>query len=262
MSLSGCGPMVELLARRAPVLQALRQDPSGKGDLMARLDVSRSTVDRSIRELQSNDLIERVEGTYRPTLAGRIALASYEEFSDRAESVQADTDILACLPPDAPLSTDLLVGSETVRAEPTAPQRPIEALQQAVASADRIRGSVVGVTAQFVDAYRRRVASGCEIELVVAADALSRLVGQYADAVEELIESGRVELREVESTPPYSLKIYDSDGERRVAVAVYGDNSLRALIRNDTSEAVRWAEDRYGQLRAASEPVTGQRSDR
>lgn len=255
MSLSGCGPMVELLARRAPVLRALRRDPAGKGDLMSRLDVSRSTVDRSIRELQSTDLIERVDSAYRPTLAGRIALAAYEEFSERAESIQANTDVLACLSADVSLSADLLVGSETIRAEPTAPQRPVEAISETVAWAERTRGSVIGVAAQFVDIYRRQVESGGEVELVIAADALSRLVGEYAEILEELVATGRVELREVPSPPPYALKIHESAGERRVAVAVYGDNGLRALIRNDTPEAVRWAESRYEELRAASEPV-------
>lgn len=255
MSLSGHGSMVALLARRAPLLRELRRSPAAKNDLLSPLDVSRSTIDRAIRELERDDLVERIDGRYRLTLAGRIALDAYDEFSDRIEAVQSNAGVLTCLPPDVSLSADPLVGAETVRAKPAVPQRPVEALAATVARAERIRGSVVGIAAQFVDIYREQILDGATIEVVIDGETLSRLLGRYADAVEEVLGTGRVEIREAPSTPPYALKIHESGDERVVTVAVYGNNGLRALLRNDTAAAVRWAERRYEELRAASDPV-------
>lgn len=255
MSLSGYGSMVALLARRAPLLRELRRSPAAKSDLLSPLDVSRSTIDRAIRELERDDLVERIDGRYRLTLAGRIALDAFDEFSERLEAVQSNADVLDCLPSDVSLSAELLVDAETVRAKPAVPQRPVEALAATVARAERIRGTVVGIAAQFVDIYRRQILDGATVEVVTDGDTLSRLLGRYSDAIEEVLETGRVEIREAPSTPPYGLKIHESGDERIVTVAVYGENGVRALIRNDTSEAVRWAERRYEELRASSEPV-------
>ncbi len=249
------GEVLDLLARRAPVLRELAAGPVSKVELQSTLDVSRSTVDRALRALERAEFVERDRNGYRATLCGRVALEAHECFESRLSGVCAMADLLSTLPEDAPFAPAMVAGADVVRPGPADPHRPVEAICEVVEWADHTRGTVLGVSDQFVDVYRESVLDGASLSLVFPPTALQRLLSRYSDGLEAVVSTGRVELRESTETPPFALKIHERDDERVVALAVYGHDGLRALIRNDAPEAVRWAESLFEDIWADADPL-------
>jgi predicted transcriptional regulator len=77
----------QLLSQRADALSRLLDADRTKNELTEELDVSRSTVDRAVRELESNGLVRREGGTVTATLSGRLAYDSYRRFCAETEHV-------------------------------------------------------------------------------------------------------------------------------------------------------------------------------
>ncbi|MFB6175982.1 MAG: hypothetical protein ABEI99_02345, partial [Halobaculum sp.] len=67
---------IDLARDRKQILDLLRDGPLSKRDVLDRVTLSRSTVDRAIDELLSTELIETTDGGYETTPAGVIALRS------------------------------------------------------------------------------------------------------------------------------------------------------------------------------------------
>ena len=74
---------IEVLLRRSAVVERLSVQPTAKGDLVDGLDVSRSTVDRAVRETESTGLVECSDNGVSLTLCGRLLLDEFERFNAR-----------------------------------------------------------------------------------------------------------------------------------------------------------------------------------
>jgi Mn-dependent DtxR family transcriptional regulator len=60
-------------ANSGTIGKRLAETPAEKGVLAGELDRSRSTVDRAVRDPEAAGLVERTDGGYATTLAGRLA---------------------------------------------------------------------------------------------------------------------------------------------------------------------------------------------
>lgn len=75
---------------------------------------------------------------------------------------------------------------------------------------------------------------------------------EYADLVEEMEETGRIEIRVVNDSIPYYVGLLDET----VQIGVEDDDGVpRALLETDSDEAREWAEQTYERYRQASEPL-------
>lgn len=235
--------LVSLFARRDALLRSLADGPVRKSDLVDRLDVSRSTIDRSVRELTAAGVIERGDAGYELTLRGRLLFEEYQRFHDRARGVDRSDGILEVLPADAPVDPVLLADATVTESTRRAPYEPVEAHLELVTSATSMRLVSTAATGQYVDVVRQRVVDGgMEVSVACAPHVLDRLVAEYSDALQEAFETGRVELRELESSPPFSLAVVDHADGRCVSVLVYADDGIRGHLRNDDPAAVEWGE--------------------
>ena len=71
----------QLLSQRADILSTLLRSERTKGELTDTLDVSRSTVDRGVRQLESTGLVRRSGGTVTATLDIDTDATAYEASS-------------------------------------------------------------------------------------------------------------------------------------------------------------------------------------
>lgn len=246
----------DLLAQRADLLRAVRDEARPKPELAAALSVSRSTVDRAARDLEAHGLVER-SGGVTLTLKGRLALDSYETFAARLRDLNAAETALETLPDDARVDRALFRDATVVEATPVAPQRATEAYRSLVADATRVRGYASALLDGNVQTFRDRiVGDGLDADLVLDPDVLDALVGTHGDAVGDALDTGRLTLREASDGLDYSLMLVEEQEQTHACALVYDDSGHVGLVRNDDPVAVEWAESVYEELRAVADPLS------
>jgi tetratricopeptide (TPR) repeat protein/predicted transcriptional regulator len=236
--------VAEVLARRADVLEHL-DEPRSKPALVEAVSVSRSTVDRAIRELEHHGLVRRVDGGYVRTETGGLCDECYRTFRSRTGDIGRAREALAELPPSATLAAALLDGAEIRLLEDPQPFEPPPGLDRALDAADVVRGVVASLgSTRLFERYHRRVRRGTlSLSLVVPADRFESLSGARPDAIRELISEDGCTVRTGE-TPPYSLFLTRTGDARAVTVVVYETPGVpHAVVHNDDPAAVAWAEE-------------------
>lgn len=252
--------VIEIIARRSALLSALAGGPRPKRELAPELSISRSTVDRAVRRLERAGLVSRDGGRVGLTLAGQVALSEYETFEAGLEGLESARGVIDPIPSDAGMDLDVFRGAEIVSPERHAPHRPVEAIKEFLTDANCIRGIASAVLPDYVDLYRHLIVEeGTEVELVVSGQVLQTLVGDYWEPLESSLATGRLDLYEVDSNPPFST-IIASDGDPRMSIVVYGESGTAGLIRNDSENALRWGESWIADWLDRAEPVRS-RSD-
>lgn len=235
-----------LVARRGNLFRCLAEAQHTKPEIVEQLDVSRSTVDRSIRDLEGAGLVERGADGFELTLPGRVLLDAFERYREQAEGVAAATEVVSALPPDADLEPVVLAGVEVVMPDRSAPSRPIDRHVEYLDRADHVRTINTAVSPAYVEAYHRNVVEGdLSVELASTASAVRHLLTDYREALAEVLETGRAEVRELDEAPPFSLALADVDDKTVLNLLVYDEDGIRGLLINDSAAAVEWGEKQF-----------------
>lgn len=246
---------IEVLVRRADVLRVLSDGQRPKRELVHEVSVSRSTVDRAVRVLESHGFVDRNDGVSL-TLRGRLALDAYEGLEDTIDAVGEAGDVLDPLSADATFDTRLLRDATIVRPTPVSPQRPYVSYQRLVEDAEAVRGFAPVVLENNVPKFREKIVEdGIDADLTVAPDALEELVSEHADAVEAALDTGHLTLRRATETLEYALMLVEQPECTYACALVYDENGFAGTISNDSPDAIRWAEGVYERLRTEARPL-------
>lgn len=247
---------VELLARRANLLRTLREGPREKRDLVAEHSVSRSTIDRAVRNLAAQNLVTR-DDRISLTLKGHLAIDAYDEFAEDVESLADAEPVLESLSPDATIDRSLLAGATVLQSNRVTPQRPANDFLSVIEDAIELRAFGTALLPSYLEFIHDRVVDGSlHVDLVLTADVLDELLAGHGDTVQEALDTGDLVLREAGETLEYSLGIAELPERTVVSAIVYDDHGRNGVVYNDAPEAVRWAEQVYERLRADAEPLS------
>jgi hypothetical protein len=249
--------VLEVVRRRETVLAALADGRREKRDLVAALSVSRSTVDRAVRELETHDLATRVDGKYRATLTGELLLAARREYVERVAGTGAVGDLLAHLPPDVDAPVEAFATAEAFRPEGPDPHRPAEFLRDLVRDGVRHRGLLVRqATPNAPDLIRDRVCAGeFDVEYLISPAMREYLWSERPELVRTMIEDGGVEFRETDDLP-FDYALLTTPETTYFVVVVHDDSgSLQGVLCNDAPAAVEWGRRTYERHRAAADLV-------
>jgi len=257
MERTDAGPdLVGLVTRRFEVLDRLDDAVVDKTTLVEELDLSRSTVHRALRELESAGLVTRSGDGYTASASGRLAARSFREFRGSLDVLREAGTLLAALPPSAPMRIDALRGASVRLSEPPMPYRPIDEVTELIAAAAEYRVLAPAVTTpKSVDRLAEATLEGPLRSEVVCSDAVADYLRSSYPEVVRGAEAAGVDLYETEELPFGLAIVTDGDAER-VAIAVYGpDGELRGTITNDTRAAVEWAATVFERYREPATPL-------
>jgi predicted transcriptional regulator len=256
------GDVIETVGRRADVLRRVGPEGLRKRDLVADLSVSRSTVDRAVRELADAELIRRSDDGYVRTLAGDLALREYDRLTGRIDGVVEATDVLDPLDADAPFDARLLDGATVVPAVAPSPRRPLRHLTDLVERSSHVVAFAPAVFPAQVDAYRDRTLDGSlTARVVVTAEVVERLVSTYRADFLSILETGRLSIRRHTALPSYSLTVGETPEGPELGIVTYSDNRICGFVGNDDPAAVEWARHEVGRRWASSDPVVAPDAD-
>lgn len=240
---------IELVAQRIDFLETLAGQCLEKRDIVDELDHSRSTVDRAIRDLEAVDLVERSDGGYVTTIAGRLAAQQYRAFRREQRDILDAREALDPLPSDCTLPREVVVDSSITTEE--GPFWLFEHVAQLLRSADRYRA----VLPRLGDARHLRLCQtlagrgDLDATVVSAPSVHQRTREEFPRLVVGLVETDGVVVESAE-TPPYGLLLVEREDEpATVAVVTYDEAGAVGLLRNDSEAAITWANERIESVR-------------
>lgn len=245
--------MARLVAQRTSIMAALRGPVRSKRDLASELDVSRSTVDRGVRELEAAGLIERIDGGLALTLPGRLVLDSYETHTDELAGIEQADDVLAEFSRDLDLPAALFRNPTVDTPNRHAPHRPSSTLRDLLADATDVKHYATGIRPEYSDHYWGIVEDG-HLDVVATPEVVAESLQENRDTLTNAFESGNFTLAETTESRPYSVVIAD---DRDVCVLLYDDHALQVVVRNDNPDTVDWALEQFDTIRSAATNVSG-----
>ena len=246
--------VADVLLQRVEFVECLLAEPKDKRDLVDELGVSRSTVDRATRELETRDLIEYSSTGFTPT---PLCEQAADEFFTLRETIgyRVRLDPLLRWIPDGALDLDLshLADADLVVAEPGDPYAMINRHVQLLAEMDRGRFVLPYTGTHAAETAREQIVeNGAQCELVVeptVADAFGS--DPYTPVVEEMVATGRFDVFVYEGSFPYGLALVDGT----VQIISDENEEPRALVETRAEEVWDWAEDTYAQYKQESEKL-------
>lgn len=227
--------------QRWDVLDRLREATTDKRTLVEDVDCSRSTVNRAIRELESVDMVEYVDGEYEVTPLGETVASRFEEVMETVELRTQFKRFLQWVPEDEfDLELQYLRDAELFLPKPGDPYAMINRHVELVSRTTDHKCvlPVIGLHA-LTAGHEQVLENGAHVELVLAPKAAETLQfdPDYAELTEEMAATGRFRLYRYDGTIPYFVGLFDDT----VQIGVDDDSEPRALVETDNPEVQEWA---------------------
>lgn len=240
---------IRCIVKRTRFLEQLAHGPTDKRDLEETLGVSRSTVYKAVRELEERSLVEQNADEVLFSLYGRLLFERYRSFAETASDVCDRRDLLSALPPDAPVTPDLLAGAEVVRSEPVAPDRPLDYLEDLIRDAERVVGLAPAMFRRYVELFHDDLVSGeLPTDILFERSVVEHVRERYPDRFRESLGTDCCSLWGTDESLPFGLVL--TEGEREeVVVVVYDEGRPVGVIVNDTPAALDWGRDAFESYR-------------
>lgn len=245
--------LLRLLAHRGALLRSIAEGIHDRRELVAELDVSRSTVNRGIRDLEEAGLLTERSDGFELTRYGQLALDVYRT-GDQLATVEP---LVERLPPDVPLAT--IRNAEVVCAEPPLPQRPVDDIRSLIDDADEAVALAPAVLPSLVESTVDLVQQNeLEASVVVDETVLEGLWSERPSAVRAGLETDGYSLLKTEREVTFGLLVVD---DRVASIGVHDDTGrLLGLLIDDDRETVEWASETFEEYRGAAEAVRTRRA--
>lgn len=250
---------MRVVGERVEYIELLTDADLATHEIVDRLDDSRSTVTRALRDLREADLVEKTDGAYTATAAVAMAGEAYREYERTSTAILSSKQLLAPLEPDVDLPHAVLRDATTYLAAERGPFAVLEAVTDEIAEADTVGAYLPSVSnPHLLRVWRGQVAGGeAAVDVTVPPDVFGALRGRYPDLLGEMA-AGAFEARRGPG-PEYGIVLTESSERngRTMAVLVYAENgSIHGALQTSRAEAVRWAEDRLADIHAEADEAT------
>ena len=242
------------VVRHGPVLEALLDGPLDRGEIEAKLDVSRATSHRFVRWLEGQGYAEKVDGRYRLTGRGEAVAEEVLRFEANVRTADRLAPLLDAVCRDhREFVVEPFVDATVTVADPTDPYGPVERFLSLVRESETFRGFNTTHMAPLVPGeFHEQVFSGTDSEIVYLPDVAATLFETDPERAREAVERGHLTLRTREGLP-YGLALFDD----RVGIGGYDESTgqMQVFVDTDSPIAREWAERVYRSVRADSRPL-------
>lgn len=246
-----------VLEKREPVLAYLVDSAATKPELVEELSVSRSTVDRAVRDLIDAGCVSRENGTYTATTTGNLALAEYRQYKERTGAISRANELLNCLSEDAEIDPAILQGASVTVSEPHAPDRALAHSAEILAETTQLKGLAPVVLKSFLFTLDEELSRDeFTAEIVADPDVRSTLSDFPGAPTESILNDDSFILYEAQTSLPYALWIMETPTTTHTGITVYESGGVVGLITNTDDDAVQWARDQYRTYREEATPVS------
>lgn len=236
--------IIDVIGNRWNVLEALHGTSLTKPELESTLDVSRSTVNRAVSELEEARLIERSPPDgYQITAFGQPIYHLCLRMGRCLEGLHGAHSLGAHLPAGEHGEVIMFEGATISQAEPHEPDRPLQKLLDRIRETRSLRGFSPVVLRQYVDTcYEQAVRESTKLELVITPTVRDCLETTYTEQLEEALHQPHVRIFETSESLPFGLTLFNDGSTREAGLVLYSETGVSGFITNDSNSALGWAQ--------------------
>ena len=239
--------------KRADALAVLQEGPVGRAELMDSLDVSRTTIHRIVRGLESRELLVEDAGQFELSPLGHTVATEVTNYRRRVTAAHRLKPFLETLT-DTSIDIDIgLFDDATITvSKPTNPYAPVARFMELLRASETLHGfDTTTVAPIYVEDIRREILGGMETDVVYLSAVVEEMVEAYPEGIEAAIESGQLTLSTHDDLP-FGLAIFDDC----IGIGGYDETGLLSAFVDTDSPAVReWGQELYRTYRDEAEPL-------
>jgi predicted transcriptional regulator len=240
--------------KRADALSVLRDGAVDRIGLMTELDVSRTTVHRIVRGLESKGLLVQDGGEFSLTTLGRTVADEVAVYRRRVNAAGRLQPFLETVDESSPsIDVELFEGASVTVTESTNPYAPVARFMELLRDSETVHGfDTTTIAPIYVEDIRNEILGGMETDIVYLSAVVEEMVDTYPEEIAAAVEAGHLTLSTHDDLP-FGLAIFDD----RIGLGGYDDETgmLRAFVDTDAPDARRWALDLYERYREEAEPM-------
>lgn len=248
------------VAKRAPLLDLLREGPREVNEMVERLDMSRSTIHRTTRSLTEKGLLRNGDACqltgfgrtvaeevahFRARIAGAAKLRAFlnTAHGDDANSNRSEPNHVGPDGPDVPV--EKFADATVSRPKPRQPHFAVKRIIELMERAESVQIFSGIISPFYVDAAYRQMRNGTEIEVVFDPEVVEIVAEEYTEKARKAAETGQFEIL-VHENVPFELFVFDD----RAGIAAHDDGGIaQVFVEVDAPTAVTWAENVYEDYR-------------
>lgn len=193
----------------------------------------------------------------RTTFVGKLMADRYREYVANSTDVMSSREVLALLPPESDLSSTVLTNAEIAIAGSPSPYEPYYAVEEALkrpGPSGRVRMYVPAFTNPHGLELAQEMAAELPVEGVFSDELLAELRDDFPEELEASFELEKFTGYRSTDGPEYTLVIAESESRSEIVVVTHTqERKLGGVIVNSDESALRWAEQRYVEIRAEGE---------
>lgn len=239
---------IQFLARantRIRAIQLLAEKPRDRDELIEKLDISRATLSRLLRQLEDREWVTQDGAQYTTTRFGAAMANDITQVLDTATTIHQFQGIAQYLPFDElGIEFHQLRGARITEATSSDPAAPARRVGQLLDAANRTR-----ILKQAIDPnasrphYEAVIQGKQQTEVILTSEAIDTVTEnrETRQWFQEMI-TNEVPVYRYDGSVPINLKIIDET----VVISVTDDNGLLpALIETNDEEIFSWAVETF-----------------
>lgn len=243
--------VLSIVIQRQSIIQLISTDSYTKPQLVDQLDVSRSTVDRALRELEQYGLMNKNDSQYTLNPYGRFIYQTCIYYHDVIKKslelwdIRNDIHSSGQVPPNVLYDSEIFVPTESI------PDLPAKKLFEMIESILSLHLVLPVLTYRIYDNLHQFVSDeDSSLELILPPEGIQSL-RQFED--ERCIEESTL-ITDATNIPPYGFGVYeDADRNKQMNIIIFSNNGVCGLIQNSSRMSTFWGEQKYENINYSSE---------
>ncbi|AZH26590.1 helix-turn-helix transcriptional regulator [Haloplanus aerogenes] len=244
-----------VVERRTETLRALAVASASKAELAERIGVSRSTAERSLRDLSMLGFVAATADGYQLTVPGRLALDEHDRRIERIGRFADVASLFDGIEVGIDVDPALFDDARVVEPRPHAPHRPVECVAALVADATHVSVYSARHLSRNARVYHNQVLDGMTGTFVVTDRVVDQQRSTRPGDLREALDLGRIDIRRTDRDEPVTLVLAETPDGPEVGLVLYLDGTPRGFVGTDDPAATRWARDLHERLWQSATPL-------
>lgn len=240
------------VVKRAPLFEALRDDPANARQLESSLSMSRSTIHRTMQSFDEWGLVRKRDGEFELTGLGEMIAGRLSTFDAHVEAAcRLESFLNTVEPTDVEIPVQHFEDATVTRPRARQAHFGVKRILELIEDSESLRLFTSIISPVYVDVAHREMLNGTDIQAIFDAELVDIIVEEYRGEASEALASGRFDVLVYDGVP-FELFLFDDV----VGMAAHDDDGIpRAFVETDDPDARAWAERLYERHLADASPI-------